>query len=221
MRSPALRILAVITVGGLNLLAGCSLSDRHQLESSLRQSESSIRRLERELSSARQQLHDQENELQALKEEAGGPGMHTASSSRPLETEVAWGAVDRLRIHQLASGILSESDGRLTLNLTIQPLDEDGEVVKVSGELLIRVQQPGEPELLSERTLTPLESRDAWASGIVARGYQLEVPLPENLSGVDDPNAQLLVTAQLSLGRDRKFKTTQLIRMPSPDSEQQ
>lgn len=217
MRPVTIPILAVLLTGGLTLLTGCSFSERHQLESSLRQSETSIRRLERELASARQKLHDQESELQVLKETSEDSGFHTASSSRSLEAGVAWGAVDRLRIHPLASGVLTTADDTQALSLAIQPLDSSNEVVKVAGELQIRVQRPGEPELLNDLVLSSLESRDAWSAGIVARGFQVELPLPSDLNDIAEPGSQLLVTATLDLGHERRFTATQLIRLPATD----
>jgi hypothetical protein len=200
--------------GGLSLLAGCSLTGQHRLEASLRQSETSIRQLEQELATAKRQLHDQEDELQALKTPTTESPFHSASSSRTLEAAVAWGAVNQLRVHSLASGILRADDGGLAVNLIVQPLDRDGEVVKVAGELTIQLQRPGKTTLLAETTVTPLESRSAWTNGIIARGFQVEMPLPKAADTSLEPDSKVLVTATLNLGHDRQFQATHLVRVP-------
>ncbi len=206
------RILALAVAGGLSLLAGCSLTGQHKLEASLRESEISIRQLEQKLATAKQQLHDQEDELQALKT-IESP-FHSASSSRTPETAVAWGAVNQLRIHSLTSGILRTDDGGLTVNLIVQPLDREGEVVKVAGALSIQLQRPGKTTLLTQTTVTPLESRSAWTNGMIARGFQVELPLPDAAGASLEPDGKVLATATLDLGHDRQFEATHLVRVP-------
>lgn len=208
------RILALAMAGGLSLLAGCSLTGQHKLEAGLRQSEISIRQLEQELATAKQQLHDQEDELQALKTSTIESPFHSASSSRTPEAAVAWGAVNQLRIHSLTSGILRTDDGGLMVNLIVQPLDRDGEVVKVAGELSIQLQRPGKTTLLTETTVTPLESRSAWTNGMIARGFQVELPLPNAADASLVPDGKVLATATLHLGHDRQFEAAHLIRVP-------
>ena len=143
MRGGALILLPLTVLSGLTVICGCSLSSQARLEASLRHNENKIRGLQQQLTSAKQQLRDQENELLALKQSPGGNRVHTASSSRAVETIVAWGVVTSLEIHSLTSGILGTPDGGRIVNLVLQPVDGNGEVVKVAGELEIRVQLPG------------------------------------------------------------------------------
>ncbi len=205
------RILPLAVAGGLLFPAGCSLSGQHQLEANLRQSEASIRDLQHQLADSKQLLRDQEDELLALRQSTDEPPFHTTSSSRTLETAVAWGAVEKLRIHSFASGILRTGDGQLAVNVIVQPLDRDGEIVKVAGELTIQLQQPGETTLLAETTITSLESRRAWTNGMIGRGFQIKLPLAgESL----ESGSQVLVTATLNLTPDRQFKATRLMPVP-------
>lgn len=205
------RFLRLVLIAGLTFLSGCSLSGQQQLESSLRQSQASVRDLKHQLAEANSLLKDQEAELQALRQPQQDSPFHSASSARVLETDIAWGAVEQLRVHTLASGVLREDDGSLTAHLVIQPLDHDGEVVKVAGELSIRLQQPGAAALLEEKSLTALEGRRAWTSGIVARGFQVRLPL----DGVTlESGDEILVTATLDLGQDRDFTATELLPIP-------
>lgn len=214
MRLLNVQILPFVIAGGLILFAGCNLTGRDRLESSLRQHEAGIRELERQLATARKQLRDQEDELLALKQAENESSIHMASSSKTLETAVAWGSVRKLRIHSLASGVLRSADDKLVVNVMVQPLDGDGEVVKVAGELSVRLQLPGETSLLAENAVTSLESRSAWRNGFVARGFQMEIPLRQDAAVTPQPDTEILVTATLNLGGDRRFTASELIRVP-------
>jgi outer membrane murein-binding lipoprotein Lpp len=207
------RSVVVSAIGGMLLLSGCSLARQDQLEASLRKSEANIRQLEQKLTVAERQLQDQESELQVLRESPEGSPFHHVSSARSLEAEVAWGSVQEIRVHSLASGVLKTADG-VTMNAVIQPLDGDGEVLKVAGELTIKVQNPGETSLLGEVSQTALESRSAWSNGIVARGFQFQIELPQEAAEKLQPNDEVLVTAILRLNESREFKATQLLRVP-------
>ena len=102
----------------------------------------------------------------------------------------------------------------MAASVMIQPLDRDGDVVKVAGELSIRLQLPGETSMLSETTMTSLQSRSAWSNGFVARGFQIEIPLKADAVAALTADSEILVTATLKLGGDRRFKATQMMRVP-------
>ena len=214
MRRLYVRIRTFVVASGLILLAGCSVTGRNQLESSLRQHEARMRNLEEQLAAAKNQLRDQEDELLVLRQPAATSVFQTTSSSRMPETAVAWGSVRKLRIHSLASGILRSVDNKIAVNIIIQPLDHDGEVVKVAGELSVRVQLPGETSLLTEVTVSSLESRSAWSNGFVARGFLVQIPLKSKTAADLNPDSEILVTASLDLGGDRRFKATRLLFVP-------
>ena len=208
-------ILSCTVTGGLSLVSGCSLNDRARLEARLRQHEVSIRDLKQQLVRQQRLLREQENELQVLKQPPSGLQIHTAASSITLESKLAWGSVDQLRIHALASGVLRSSDNELTLTAVVQPIDHDREAIKVAGELTIEVQRPGDTTLLAEKLMTSLESRGAWNNGMIARGFQVEIPLDPNLP----PNSRVLVTATLVLDGDRSFEATRLLRVPGQTAD--
>lgn len=214
MRSLNSGILAWTAAAGLLVSAGCTSTGRDRLESTLRRREAGIRELERQLAAAEKQLRDQENELLALQQVSGDSSFRMASSAATLETAAAWGSVRKLRIHTLASGILRTEDDELTVSVIVQPLDDDGEVVKVAGLLSLRLQLPGETSLLAETTVTTLESRSAWSSGLIARGFRIEIPLDENAAEQSLPGREILATATLDLGDDRHFTTSRLLRVP-------
>jgi len=205
---------SLLLAASITLLPGCNLLPHDQLEANLRQSESSVRNLEQQLATARGQLRDQEREIQLLREPSADSPFRHASSSKGMESELAWGAVSQLRIHSLASGVLREEDGQLFVSAIIQPLDQDAEVLKVAGDLKIQVQLPGKPELLSDKSLSSLDSRNAWSNGLVARGFQVRLPISADVVQKLEPADEVLVTATLSLAKDRQYQATAILRVP-------
>ena len=199
--------------------SGCALTSSGPLEASLRQQEARLRELERELTVARRQLREQEQELQALRTSQYDSPFHVTSSGRPLEAAVAWGAVHALRIHSLVSGVIRGEGRERVVSAIVQPVDIDGEPLKVAGDLTLQVQLPGEDGIIAETTLSALESRAAWSSGIVARGFQVELPLPAETVDELAPGDQVLLTATFRLSPQREFQATALLRVPEePES---
>lgn len=196
-------------------LCGCRLTPGDKLEASLRQQEASIRSLEQQLTKAQQQLRDQENELQTLRQLGEESPFQVASSSRALESMAAWGAVKKLRIHPLASGVLRDETGQWSVSVIVQPVDVDGETLKVAGDLSIQVQQPGEEILLAGREFSSLQSRSLWSNGLVARGFQIELPVDAEASKGMQPGQEVLVTVTFKLGPEREFVGTQLLKTPA------
>ncbi|MCH2200540.1 MAG: hypothetical protein MK102_01110 [Fuerstiella sp.] len=219
-RQLKVRALPLCITGGLFLIAGCSLSGQERLESILRQREASLRDLGQQLEAARKKLQDQEDELQALHQLKGESEFQMASSPRTLETAVAWGAVRELRIHSLTSGLVG-SDNEQRVSITVQPLDRDGDVVKIAGELSVRLQLPGETSILAEAELTSLESRSAWNRGLLARGFRVEIPLKNTSPSFASlkPGSEIIVSATLNVDDDRRFSATHLLRVPQQHPE--
>jgi hypothetical protein len=213
MRRLKVRALPLCITGGLFLIAGCSLSGQERLESTLRQREASLRDLGQQLKAAGKKLQDQEEELLALRQLKGESEFRMASSPQTLETAVAWGAIRELRIHSLTSGVV-RSDNELSVSIILQPLDRDGDIVKIAGELSVRLQLPGETSILAEAVLTSLESRSAWNTGFLARGFRVEIPLENVPAASLKPDSEILVSATLNVGDDRRFSATHLLRVP-------
>lgn len=199
--------------GGLLLIVGCSLSGQQRLESTLREREVSLRDLAQELEAAKKTLQNQEQELLALRQIKGDSEFQMASSSSTLETAVAWGSIKELRIHALTSGVVGVDD-ELSVSIILQPLDGDGDVVKIAGELSVRLQLPGETSILAEAQLTSLESRSAWHTGLLVRGFRVEIPLENVPAASLKPGSQIVASAILNVGDDRRFRATHLLHVP-------
>ena len=198
---------------------GCA-SDREQvaLENQLRLQEDSIRRLTEQVETTKRQLAAQDLELLALRASGTSSGVTLASgttSRNPTpETEVAWGSVVDISIHELTSGILTSEDGRSIANIVIQPLDQEGEIVKVAGELSVQViGVEGNVETgskLGGQEFSITQSRDLWARGLISSGFHVDIPIDRTATEISDLD-EVRVTATLKLGPDRIYSDTVVI----------
>ena len=131
------------------------------------------------------------------------------------QTQVAWGSVESLKIHTLTSGLMPASgqNSRL-MNVVLQPLDDEGELVKVAGQLQVHVaavQPDGKTIALASENYSITESRRLWSRGLVSSGFYVQLRISAEDWQKSTGSNQLLVTATLELGRDRIYKTSQLL----------
>jgi hypothetical protein len=94
------------------------------------------------------------------------------------------------------------------------PVDADGDLVKLSGRLEIEIldlARSGEEQRLGQWSYTPEQTRELWHSGLLAAGYQVELPLPAAPSG-----NSLLLHGRLVSADGRQFDTTHTIRLSEP-----
>ncbi|MEZ6063182.1 MAG: hypothetical protein R3C19_22785 [Planctomycetaceae bacterium] len=199
-------------------IIGCGFSRQEVLETRLREHQASIRRLESELAESKKIVAKQDRDLLALRnlptsdpEQSGVISL--ASAGRPVTA--AWGSATQIRIHGLTAGILRPEDGGpATLNVVVQPLDEDSEVVKAAGELTVTLStlpgaEPSSPTI-AERRLSITECRSTWSRGLIASGFHLQIPIPE-AALLPSRGRQVLVTATLDLGGDHVLSDSRLI----------
>lgn len=202
-------------------IAGCQSESRHSaLESQLRDHEATIRELQADVEQAETLLAEQDRELRvartsATKSRSGNIIAAGKTSAVPFasEAELAWGSVRSLQLHQLTSGLLPSAEkGGSELNLIWQPLDEDGEVVKVAGDLEVHASTVGADGVTQEiatREYSITDSRLLWSRGLVSSGFHVTLPIPTPPTTTD----HVLVSAVLNLGPDRNYKASAVIRM--------
>ena len=199
-------------------IVGCAADrERVALESELRSRESRIRELEKNLAESDSLIKDQDAELTALRNaenpENGIATVNFVSAATPAESLAAWGSVRGIQIHRLTSGIVpAEGTDSSTINVVIQPVDEDGDLVKVAGQLRVtaNLSQNGE----SGRQIAAIEydltgCRRIWNQGLVSSGLHATLRSTEPISS----DAAIEITAVLNLGADRSFKTTEVLEM--------
>ena len=113
-------------------------------------------------------------------------------------------------IHRLTSGLVSDSE-RTEINVVIQPLDDDGELVKVAGQLKVTaavVNSDGAPTVVAVREITMTESRKLWTRTLVSSGFHVQLTASDAIQ----PDTNVVLSAVLSLGQGRTFSTSEVIQ---------
>ena len=196
------------------LFSGCAGEhERIVLEKKLRSQESRIRDLEQEARRTEQLLADQDKELAAARSPHTAnrtPDGNIKTISATTESAAAWGSVTAVAIHRLTSGLVSDSE-RTEINVVIQPLDDDGELVKVAGQLKVTaavVNSDGAPTVVAVREITMTESRKLWTRTLVSSGFHVQLTASDAIQ----PDTNVVLSAVLSLGQGRTFSTSEVIQ---------
>jgi len=173
------------------LLAGCiSRGSTELLEARLRQQEDLLVQQQDDLTASKDSIAELRRENDFLNQQLAQKGNRFLAP----ETSQAISRVQSIRIHKLMTGmrISAENSGESVLHLVVQPVDADGEIVKVSGEFAIEFQPPQEgvkqiPDSQPVVTTFPIqESSHHWHKGVLVSGYQFEIPIevvPSSKSG--------------------------------------
>lgn len=189
-------------------------NDKLALEKQLRKKEVQVRELTARLNETEQMLADQDKELSAVRNRKPSSVSLASATNQSGQTapevSAAFGSVVDLRIHKLTTGIVDPEAAEPVLNLVVQPLDSDGELVKVAGELQVRVSSAsdaGAPQLLVSKKFSVTDSRRLWNRGLVASGFSIQIPLPgDQLKAIlHSEDRQLIAEVTLDLGLDRQY----------------
>ena len=98
----------------------------------------------------------------------------------------------------------------------ITPHDEQGDLVKIAGEVEIEaydMTRPGDDKRVGRWTFDSEQSAKAWHSGFVGAGLQFELPWQETPT-----NKELLVHARLRTADGRQFDTNSPLKVVPPVS---
>ncbi len=101
-----------------------------------------------------------------------------------------------LKFARYSGGLDTNNDGRDDLvRVYLQPLDQQGRVLPVTGEATVTVArlEDGEATVLVEKKWTSVELDAAYRSGLTGTYYTLETPLPEGIAA----DTELAVKATL------------------------
>lgn len=216
------RFLSLLFVG--MAAGGCALNDdRVAIENQLREQEQTIRELSDMLEESEQLLADQDRQLAVLRDDIhSSTRLVSASNADTEESKAAWGSVVDLQIHELTSGLVGQDGPEPVLNLVLQPLDSEGEVVKVSGGIVVRVsalsvEKPAREVFARKFTLT--ESRRLWTRGLVSTGFHIRLPLSSSQLNELQKTAsgRILVEAGLDLGGERQYSGNAIIKVDVPE----
>ncbi len=188
------------------LLCGCAVGT-DSLEARVRNQDERIHALREELAELRREEQLARHEASVLRAELADP------DAVPRAEQLAAGlAVQDIRIQSMVTGLLP--DGRL--HAVLSPVDEDGDVVKLSGTLSLRVLNLAADEdqqVVGDWSWSSDETRELWVSGALASGYAVDLPLP-NVS--DD--TELLLHVRFQAADGRQFDDSQPIAAGLPDA---
>lgn len=208
------RIVGLWTLGVLGL-AGC-LAGRGQLD--LLQAR--LREQEQQLSELHAQMQEKERAL-AQSRRAEDELRRQLALSRdqrllPEQSDLLV-RVAGIRINSmLTAGVdRDQLPGDDALFVQFAPYDEDGELVKLPGEIEIEVLDPALPndqKVIARWTIPAEKSREHWTRGLFGAGYQFTLPWKEQ----PPPHSELVLHVRLKPVDGREFTATHVLRITPP-----
>lgn len=208
------RVTGICLLALLSFSVGCQgrrgatdyLQARLRLqEQHLTEMEGTLRQAERELLLARREVDTLRTQLV----ENRGPLL-------PAEQTGALLRVSAIKINSLlTSGLNRDGEaGDDQLIVHFLPVDEDGEVVKLPGNVTITVLDPALPEssrTVGEWTFTAEQCRQRWVRGLTGAGYQFTLEWQE-----PPQHSELVVQVKLETPDRREFLTTHITHITPP-----
>ena len=195
--------------------SGCaSRGQLELLEAEVRQHKDSLHRAEAKTTNLESQLVQARRETELIRSQVASTG-----GQAPLPEQT--GNLVRLsgvKINTLLSGG-KDRDGQPGDDLLvalISPHDEQGDLVKIAGEVEIEaydMTRPGDDKRVGRWTFNPEQAAKAWHSGFVGAGLQFELPWQEVPA-----NKELLVHARLKTTDGRQFDTNSPLKVVPPSS---
>ena len=212
---PSARQCLALTGWAFLLWSGCaSRGQLELLEAEVRQHKDSLYRAEAKSTELESQLTLARREAELIRSQVAVNGGQT-----PLPEQT--GNLVRLsgvKINTLLSGG-KDRDGQPGDDLLvalISPHDEQGDLVKIAGEVEIEaydMTRPGDDKRVGRWTFNPEQAAKAWHSGFVGAGLQFELPWQ-----AVPTHKELLVHARLRTTDGRQFDTNSPLKVVPPAS---
>ena len=182
-------------------LIGCSVDGTESLEAELRGREDQIRHLENRLAEAERSGQALSVEAQNLRQRLVEP------NSAPRQEQLAAGlAVEKLEFSSLLTGFTD--DGKV--HAVIRPVDQDGDLVKLPGQLEVRLVNLSFDDAaasdLGSWSWGTEESRELWSSAAIGSGYVVDLPVDRVPA-----DAELVLHARFVPADGRQFKASQAV----------
>ena len=182
------------------------------LEAEIRQSQDSLYRAEAKSTELQSQLALARREAELIRSQVASAG-----GQPPLpEQSGNFVRLSGVKINTLLSGG-KDRDGQPGDDLLvalITPHDEQGDLVKIAGEVEIEaydMTRSGDDKRVGHWTFNPEQAAKAWHSGFVGAGLQFELPWQEVPA-----NKELLVHARLKTTDGRQFDTNSPLKVVPP-----
>lgn len=211
-RTPARQWIA-LSGWAVLLWGGCATSRQLEtLEAELRQQQDAVQL-------ARKQTNNLQSELTRAREETELLRSQMASAGQGVPLPEQTGNLVRLsevKINTLLSGGKDRDGlpGDDVLVALISPLDEQGDLVKIAGEVEIEafdMTLPSDDKRVGQWTFDAEQAAKAWHSGFVGAGLQFELPWQ------DAPTSkELLVHVRLKTTDGRQFDSSTPLKIAPP-----
>lgn len=192
------------------LSAGCvTRGDTEALEAVLRSHENRIESLESELAEAREELLVARREVEHFRSQAAASGAVVLASE---QSDVLFRA-EGLRINTLLTGGLDE-DGRPgddVLSVVLEPFDNDGQTLKLPGDVTIELIDPalpGDEETIGRWSWPAREVRNAWHAGLLVAGFKFRLDWQTPLE-----HETLVLHARMTTADGRVFDATETVKI--------
>lgn len=210
------RLFPAVAASALLLTTGClgARGNVELLEARLRQQQELAERAQRQLAQSQSELHAARQEADLLRTQL------TVRGEQPLPAEFTQNLfqVTGLEFKGLLTGG-RDRDGQPgddVLVALVAPYDEHGDVVKLPGALELAALDMSRPEgeqQVARRKFAPDEARSLWKSGLLAAGYQCEIPWEH-----PPQSEELLLHARFTTADGRQFDATHKVRVQTAGS---
>lgn len=181
----------------------------------LRQNEEDLGDLQAQLQSSQSRLKQARREIDSLRTQMAESGR----SNLTPEQASALVQVTGIDVQPWLTGGVDKDDspGDDGLVVYFTPKDDQGEAVKMPGEVRITLSDPAAPQgeqMVGEWTFSPEECREGWTRGWLGGGYQFTLPWQESPA-----SSQLVVHVNYATPDGRSFVDTELVKVhPSPEA---
>jgi len=210
------RMSAFSAVLALSSLAGCAgHGNVAMLEDELRQREGMITELDEQVVTLHKELQATNYELVTLRTQLESP----AGQSLVAEQAATLAKVEKVAFHTLlTSGFnADEAPGDDKLSVLLQPLDGDGDLMKLGGSIeleLFDYTLPTDQQRIGHWTFKSDEVKQAWHRGLMASGYLFELPWQ-----TAPASQELVLHGRLTAPDQRQFDTTLKVAVRTAQSE--
>lgn len=203
----------VALVAMLALAAGCRSSGNVELlESKLRQQESFIADLEGELGRLRTEVETARQDAELSRQQLADQGRDRLVA----EQAALLSKVSKIQLNPLLTrGVDTDADvGHERLSVLLMPVDQDGELVKLPGQVELQVVDfalPDDKRQLGKWSWNNTEVREHWHRGLLSAGYLFEVDWQ-----AVPVNSQVTLHATFTALDGRRFDSTLPLTVTPP-----
>ncbi|MFG0334025.1 MAG: hypothetical protein ACF8TS_11735 [Maioricimonas sp. JB049] len=182
------------------------------LEARLREQQQQLLQYEQQLAGVRSELGSARSEMEMLRQQVARQG----ASPIPPEHVAALVSVSGIQFNTLLTGGRNRdgSPGDEVLAVVLTPHDQDGDLVKIGGEIEIEaldMSLPSDSRQIGLWTFDAEAAREMWHSGFVSAGFQFELPWHRPPS-----SRNVIVHARLITPDGRRFDASHTVAVDPP-----